>query len=307
MPKITIVGAGNVGAVTAHLLAMKKLGDVVLVDVLEGVAQGKALDIIEAGPIEGYGVSVIGTGSYEETKGSDIVIVTAAVPRKPGWTRKDFLDNNSKIVRNVVENIVKYSPGCILIIVSNPLDVMTYLACKTSGFSRERVIGMGCALDSSRFRHFIAQELHASNANVDAFVMGAHSDLMVPVVSHAYANGKPLTTLLDPGRVSTIVEKTRKAGPEIVALLKTGNAHYAPASAIAELVDAILSDSKKIIPCSVYVKGEYGTNGLCIGVPVHIGKKGAEAVVETTLTNEERNAFEKGVQETKEMIKLLEQ
>src|SRR5512142_351224 len=274
--KVSIVGSGNVGATAAHWMASKELADVVLIDIIEGVPQGKGLDLLEAMPIEKRDSFVLGTQDYADTANSDIVIITAGIPRKPGMSRDDLLNTNYKIMSDVVGKVVANSPNSILIVVSNPLDAMSQAAYKLSKFSRNRVIGMAGVLDSSRFRTFIAQELNVSVENVSAFVLGGHGDTMVPLPRYSTVAGVPITELLPAERVEAIVKRTANGGAEIVSLLKTGSAYYAPSAATAEMVDAVLKDKHKILPCACYLEGEYGIKGLYVGVPAQLGAKGVE-------------------------------
>ena len=299
--KISIIGAGHVGATTVHLIALKELGDIVLVDIVEGIPQGKALDMHESIPIEKVDVEIIGTNDYRETKNSDIVVITAGITRKPGMSRDDLLKTNTEIVKSVTEQVVKYSPNAILIIVSNPLDAMVYAASEISGFSKNKIIGMAGVLDSSRFRSFISREANVSVENVNAFVLGGHGDNMVPLVRYSNIAGVPLTEVLSKDKVEQIVERTRKAGGEIVSLLKTGSAYYAPASSIVEMVEAILKDKKKILPCAAYLNGEYGVKGLFIGVPVKLGKDGVEEIIEFKLDSKEKKQFQRTAEHVKEL------
>ncbi len=306
--KVTVVGAGNVGATAAQRLAEKQLCDVVLVDIVEGVPQGKALDLNEAAPIEKHDSHLTGANSYEETAGSDIVIITAGIPRKPGMSRDDLISTNAGIVKSVAKEVASRSPGAILIIVSNPLDAMCHVAFDASGFPKERVIGMAGVLDSARFRAFISMELDVSVENTHAFVLGGHGDTMVPLPRYSTVAGIPITELMAPDRIDALVERTRNGGAEIVGLLKTGSAYYAPASAAVEMAESILKDKKKILPCAVYLQGEYGQQGLFIGVPVKLGAKGVEDIIEITLTDEEKQALQKSadaVQELKDLLKTL--
>ncbi len=291
--KITIIGAGNVGATTAQRLAEKGLSEIVLLDVVEGMPQGKALDLMQAGPIYGSNCKVVGTNTYEETENSDVVIVTSGLPRKPGMSRDDLINVNSGIVKSVVEQAIQKSPDAILVVVSNPLDVMAYVAYKVSKFSRERVIGMAGVLDSSRMRTFIAMELNVSIENVHAFVLGGHGDTMVPMIKHATVAGIPVTELLSKDKLDAIIKRTREGGAEIVSLLKNGSAFYAPSASVVEMVDAIVKDKKKILPCTVLCKGEYGVNDTFLGVPVKLGKKGMEQIIEIKLNKEESDALGK--------------
>ena len=292
--KVTVVGSGNVGATVAMRVAEKELADVVLVDILEGVPAGKALDLAEAAPIEGHDSMITGvTNAYSLAKGSDIVIVTAGIPRKPGMSRDDLLTTNAGIMKAVVKEISTVAPNSILLIVSNPLDAMCHVALETSGFDKRRVIGMAGVLDSARFRAFIAMELNVSVENTHAFVLGAHGDTMVPLPRYSSVAGIPITELMSAERIEAIVERTRKGGGEIVSLLKTGSAYYAPASAVTEMAEAILKDKKKILPCVAYLQGEYGINNLFIGVPVKLGSSGVEEIIEIRLTAEENEALQR--------------
>ncbi|MBW1913912.1 MAG: malate dehydrogenase [Deltaproteobacteria bacterium] len=290
--KVTVVGAGNVGATAAMRLAEKELADVVLIDVLDGVPAGKALDLMEAAPVEKHDSKVTGvTGDYSAAKDSDIVIITAGIPRKPGMSRDDLLNTNMGIMKSVVTEIAKVAPNSILIIVSNPLDAMCHVALDASNFPKERVIGMAGVLDSARFRTFIAMELNVSVENVQAFVLGGHGDSMVPLPRYSSVAGIPLPDLMDADKIEDLVERTRNGGAEIVGLLKTGSAYYAPASSAVEMAEAILKDKKKILPCAACLKGEYGINDLFIGVPVKLGEKGVEDIIEIKLTEEEDNSL----------------
>jgi malate dehydrogenase len=304
-PKITVVGAGNVGASVAQYAVEKELGDVVLVDVIEGIPQGKALDLAQAGPIHGYDSRLVGANGYEETADSDIVVITAGLARKPGMTRDDLLFKNAEIVGSVVDHAVARSPHAILILVTNPLDAMVQLAWKRSGFPHQRVIGMAGVLDSARFRAFIAQELGVSVENVTAFVLGGHGDTMVPLPRYSTVAGIPVTELLPPDRIDALVKRTANGGAEIVALLKTGSAYYAPAAATVEMVEAILKDKKKILPCAAYLDGQYGVTGLYVGVPAKLGRGGVEQVIEITLTAAERAAFQQSAGAVKELVDKL--
>ena len=303
--KVTIVGGGNVGATAAHWIASKELADVVLIDIVEGMPQGKGLDLLEAMPIEKRDSYVIGTNDYADTANSDIVVITAGIPRKPGMSRDDLLNTNYKIMKDVVSKAVQHSPNCILIIVSNPLDAMAQAAYKMSGFPRERVIGMAGVLDSSRFRAFIADELKVSVENVTAFVLGGHGDTMVPLPRYSTVAGIPITELIAPTRLEQLVQRTRDGGAEIVRYLKTGSAYYAPSSAVAEMVEAILKDKKKILPCAAYLDGEYGIKGLYVGVPVKLGAKGIEQIIQIKLTPEEQSALNKSADAVKELVGVI--
>ena len=307
--KATVIGAGHVGATAAQRLAEKELCDVVLIDIIEGVPQGKALDLAEAAPIEKHDSRLIGANEYDASAGSDIVIITAGIPRKPGMSRDDLISTNAGIVKTVTRHVATLSPDSVLIIVSNPLDAMCHVAYETSGFPKERVLGMAGVLDSARFRSFIAAELNVSVENTHAFVLGGHGDTMVPLPRYSTVAGIPITELLSKDRIEALVERTRNGGAEIVGLLKTGSAYYAPASAAVEMAESILKDKKKILPCAAYLEGEYGINELFIGVPVKLGAKGAEQIVEITLTKEEKAALQKSaaaVQELKEVLKKLD-
>ncbi len=303
--KVTIVGSGNVGATAAHWIASKELADVVLIDIVEGVPQGKGLDLLEAMPIEKRDAHILGTQDYHDTANSDIVVITAGVPRKPGMSRDDLLNINHNIMKAVVGEAVKYSPNCILIIVSNPLDAMAQAAYKMSGFPRERVIGMAGVLDSSRFRTFIAEELKVSVENVTAVVLGGHGDTMVPVARYSTVAGIPITELLDAPTLERLIQRTRDGGAEIVKYLKTGSAYYAPSAAVTEMVEAILKDKKKILPCAAYLEGEYGIKGLYVGVPVKLGAKGIEQIIEIKLTPQEKTELEKSASAVKELVAVI--
>jgi len=303
--KVSIVGSGNVGATAAHWIASKELADVVLIDIVEGVPQGKGLDLLEAMPIEKKDSFVLGTQDYKDTANSDIVVITAGVPRKPGMSRDDLLNINYKIMQDVVSKVVQNSPNCILIIVSNPLDAMAQAAYKMSGFSRNRVIGMAGVLDSARFRAFIAMELKVSVENVTAFVLGGHGDTMVPLTRYSTVAGIPITELMHKATVERLVQRTRDGGAEIVKYLKTGSAYYAPSAAVAEMVEAILKDKKKILPCAAYLEGEYGLSGLFVGVPCKLGSRGIEQVIEIKLLPEEKSALAKSAEAVKELVAVI--
>jgi len=304
-PKITVVGAGNVGASVAQYTVERELGDVVLVDVIEGVPQGKSLDLAQAGPIHGYDSRLLGSNGYEETADSDIVVITAGLARKPGMTRDDLLFKNAEIVGGVVEQVVARSKQAILILVTNPLDVMVQLAWKKSGFPTARVIGMAGVLDSARFRTFIARELDVSVENVTAFVLGGHGDTMVPLPRYSTVAGIPITDLLPKDRIDALVQRTANGGAEIVNFLKTGSAYYAPAASTVEMVEAILKDKKKILPCAAYLDGQYGVKGLYVGVPVKLGRKGVEQIIEITLLPEEQAAFQKSAAAVRDLVDKL--
>jgi malate dehydrogenase len=303
--KVTIVGSGNVGATAAHWIAAKELGDVVMVDIVEGIPQGKGLDLLEAMPIEKRDARVVGTNDYAATANSDIVVITAGIPRKPGMSRDDLLNTNYKIMQDVVGKVVANSPNCILIVVSNPLDAMAQAAYKISKFSRNRVIGMAGVLDSARFRTFIAEELKVSVENVTAFVLGGHGDTMVPLVRYSTVAGIPITELMDKATIERLVQRTRDGGAEIVKYLKTGSAYYAPSAAVAEMVEAILKDKKKILPCAAYLEGEYGIKGLFVGVPCKLGERGLEQIIQIKLTAEEQAALQKSADAVTELVKVI--
>jgi len=303
--KITVVGAGNVGASAAQLLAYKELGDVVLVDVIEGIPQGKALDLAEAAPVNRYDAKMIGANSYEQTANSDVVVITAGIARKPGMSRDDLLNTNTAIVKSVTEQIVKFSPNSILIVVSNPLDAMTYVAYKASGFPKHRVIGMAGVLDSARMRCFLAEELNVSVENVNAFVLGGHGDTMVPLPRYSTCAGIPIPELLSKDRIDAIVQRTRDGGAEIVKLLKSGSAYYAPAASSVEMVEAILKDKKKVLPAAALLEGEYGINGLFVGVPVKLGSRGIEQIFEISLTADERAQLNKSAAAVQELVDII--
>ena len=303
--KITVVGAGNVGATAAQRLADKELGDVVLVDIIEGMPQGKALDLAEAAPVEGYDSRLIGTNGYKETANSDVVIITSGLARKPGMSRDDLLRTNAEIVGSVTAEIMKYSSNPILIIVSNPLDAMCHVAMKRSGLPKERLIGMAGVLDSARMRCFIAEALKVSVENVTAFVLGGHGDTMVPLPRYSTVAGIPLPDLLPKEKIDQIVTRTANGGAEIVSLLKTGSAYYAPSAAAVEMVEAILKDKKKILPCAAYLEGEYGINGLFVGVPVKVGRRGVEQIIQITLTPDESTALQRSAAAVRELTEKL--
>ncbi len=303
--KITVVGAGNVGATAAHWLVSKELGDVVLVDILEGMPQGKALDLAQAGPIEGYDSVLVGANDYKATANSDVVVITSGIARKPGMSRDDLLNTNAGIVGSVTEQIARTSPNAIIIVVSNPLDAMTQVAFKRSGFPKNRVIGMAGVLDSARMRCFLAEALNVSVENVTAFVLGGHGDTMVPLPRYSTCAGIPVTELLPKDQLEAIVKRTASGGAEIVNLLKTGSAYYAPSAAAVEMVEAIIKDKKKILPCAVYLEGEYGINGLFVGVPVKLGANGIEEIIQINLTTEERAALHKSAAAVQELVDIL--
>ncbi|MGO9274133.1 MAG: malate dehydrogenase [Terriglobia bacterium] len=303
--KVTVVGSGNVGSTLAHRLADKQLADVVMIDIIEGVPQGKALDLLEAGPVEGYDVKVRGTNDYADTANSDLVVITAGFPRKPGMSRDDLLKANYEVVKGTVEQVVKYSPDCFLIVVTNPLDAMAQTAYKVSGFSKNRVIGMAGVLDTARFRTFIAAALNVSVRDVQGFVLGGHGDTMVPVPRYTTVAGIPVAELMPQEQLDKIITRTRNGGAEIVNYLKTGSAYYAPSAAVVEMIDAIFNDRKKILPCAAYLEGEYGISGLFVGVPVKLGAKGIEQIIEIKLTSEEQAALEKSAGSVKELVGVI--
>lgn len=304
-PRVTVIGAGNVGATAAQRIGETGLAAVVLVDIVAGLPQGKALDLAQAAPVVGHDAQFIGTNDYAETAGSDVIVITSGLARQPGMTRDDLMAKNAGIVRSVVQQAVAHSPDAILIVVTNPLDAMCHVAMEASGFPRERVIGMAGVLDSARFRTFIAQELGVSVASTSAFVLGGHGDTMVPLPRYSTVGGVPITELLTPERIEQIVDRTRNGGAEIVTLLKTGSAYYAPAAATAQMVDAILSDRQMILPCAAYLEGEYGVHGLFVGVPVRLGRRGIEQVVEIELTEDERAAFDSSARAVRELVDRL--
>ena len=304
--KVTVVGAGHVGATTGLAIINKGLADVVLTDIVEGMPQGKALDMMEATPLIGNDAELVGTQNYVDTQGSDIVVITAGLARKPGMSRDDLIHTNAKIVGGVIDEIVKYSPDTILIIVTNPLDIMAYLAYKKSGFPRERVLGMAGVLDSTRFQSFIAMELGVSVNNTHAFVLGGHGDSMVPLPRYSTVAGVPITELMTEEQINRIVKRTRGGGGEIVKLLGTGSAYFAPAWAVTQMVEAILLDKKKIMPCATYLEGEYGVDGAMVGVPVVLGAGGMEKVFEITLTADEQAEFDNSVGEVRDLIAQLD-
>ncbi|MCP2605039.1 malate dehydrogenase [Candidatus Aminicenantes bacterium AH-873-B07] len=304
--KVSIIGAGHVGEVTAQRIVEKEIADIVLLDIIEGMPIGKGLDILESSPVMKFDTRIIGTNNYEDTANSDIVVITAGVPRKPGMSREELVGTNFGIVKKVTEQVVKYSPNCIIIMVTNPLDAMAYTAYKVSGFSKERVIGMAGILDTARFRTFIAMELDVSVENIQAFVLGGHGDTMVPLARYSTVAGIPITELIPKERLDAIIERTRKGGAEIVSYLKTGSAYYAPAAAITEMVEAILKDKKKILPCAAYLEGEYGISGIYFGVPVKLGFGGIKQIIEIKLTDEEEEALKKSAEAVRKVIDSLE-
>ncbi len=303
--KVTVIGAGNVGSTAAHLIALKGLGDVAMLDIAEGVAKGKALDIYHSSPIEGFNTRVTGTSDYADTAGSQVGVICAGSPRKPGMTREDLLRVNASIVSSVAEKFAKNSPEAVIIVVTNPLDAMAYVAMRASGFSWRKVVGMAGTLDSARLRAFIAMELEVSPGDVDAMVLGSHGDSMVPLMSRASVRGIPIARLLPQGKIRALVERTRNAGAEVLSLLKTGSAYYAPASSVVEMVEAVLQDQKRILPCSVYLQGEYGVEGCFLGVPVKLGSMGVDEILEVELSEEERRLLQASAQASRNLIESL--
>ena len=303
--KITVVGAGNVGATAALRILSEELGDLVLVDVVEGMPQGKALDLAETAPLLGYDAKVVGANGYDETAGSDVVVITAGLARKPGMSRDDLLSKNEAIMKSVVEQIAPRSPDAILVIVSNPLDAMCHVAKKVSGFPKERVVGMAGVLDTARFRAFVSMELNVSVEDVTALVLGGHGDTMVPLPQYCTVGGIPVQSLIAPDRLEAIVARTREAGGEIVALLKTGSAFYSPATSAIEMVKSIIKDKKRVLPCAAYLEGEYGYNGIYLGVPVLLGAGGVEKIFEIDLTDAEKTALDNSAAAVKELVEIL--
>ncbi|MCD5412343.1 malate dehydrogenase [Thermodesulfovibrionales bacterium] len=300
--KITIVGAGNVGATCAHWAVSKELGDIVLIDVAEGIPQGKALDLMEAAPIEGFDCQLTGTNDYTDTANSDLIIMTAGIARKPGMSRDDLLNTNAKIATEVAKNIAKYSPNACVICVSNPVDIITHITYKTTGFEPNRVMGMGGVLDSTRYRTFVALELGVSFEDISAFVLGGHGDDMVPLVRYTYAGGIPIEKLISREQIDAIVDRTRRGGAEIVGYLKTGSAYYAPAAAVIQMAEAVLKDKKRILPVSAYLQGEYGENDIFAGTPAIIGGNGMERIIEVDLTADEKVALDKSFQSVRKVM-----
>jgi len=303
--KVTVIGSGNVGATVAQRLADKQMADVILIDILQGMPQGKSLDMLQAGPIEGYDVRVMGTNDYADTAGSDVIVMTAGLPRKPGMSRDDLLKANYEVVKSTVGEAAKHSPKAIVIVVTNPLDVMAQTVLRVSGFPKNRVIGMAGVLDTARYRTFIAEALGVSVQNVQGFVLGGHGDTMVPVPRYTTVAGIPLTDLMAADKLNAIIERTRNGGAEIVSLLKTGSAFYAPSAAAVEMIDAIFHDRKKILPCAAYLEGEYGINGLFVGVPVKLGANGIEQIIEIKLTAEEQTALRKSADSVKQLAAVI--
>ena len=303
--KISVIGAGNVGATVANKVAEMEIGDVVMVDIIDGLPQGKGLDMFESAPIGGFDSAILGTTGYEETRDSDVVVVTSGVPRKPGMSREDLLETNKKIIDSVVGQVVANSPNAILIMVANPLDTMTYLALKRSGFPRNRVTGMAGILDTARFKAFISMELNVSIEDIQTVILGGHGDEMVPLPRYTTVSGIPILQLLSEETVDRLVERTRKGGGEIVSLLKTGSAFYAPGAAAAQMVEAILKDKKRVLPCCAYLEGEYGLSDICFGVPVKLGANGVEKIIELELTGEERKLVSTSAESVRESIAVL--
>jgi len=303
--KITVVGAGHVGEVTAFKIAEKELGDVVLLDIIEDMPIGKGLDIREGGPVGKYDSAIIGTNSYADTKDSDIVVITAGKPRTPGMSRDELVDSNVKIVKPVTEEIIKHSPNAMLLIVSNPLDAMAYTAFKVSGFPKNRVFGMAGILDTTRFRTFLAMEINVSVESIQALVLGGHGDTMVPIARYTTVSGIPVSHFIPQNRLDEIIDRTRKGGGEIVKYLKTGSAYYAPSLAVAEMVESIVKDKKKILPCAAYLEGEYGINGIYFGVPIKLGANGVEEIIEIDLIDEEKEMIKNSEAAVRTVIDLL--
>lgn len=306
--KISVIGAGFVGSTAAHWIASKELGDVVLLDIVEGIPQGKALDLLESGPIEGFDVNVVGTNDYADTVNSDVVVITSGAPRKPGMSREDLISVNANITRQCVENVAKHSPNAVIIMVNNPLDAMTYVAKQVSGFPKNRVFGQAGVLDSARYRTFIAMETGVSVEDIQAMLMGGHGDEMVPLPRFSTIAGVPVTEFIPPDRLEAIVTRARKGGGEIVNLLKTGSAYYAPSSATVQMVEAVLRDKKRVLPCAAYLEGEYGLNDMYFGVPVVIGAGGVERVIELPLNDDEKALVQKSadaVRSTLDVLKTL--
>jgi malate dehydrogenase len=305
--KITIVGAGNVGATCAHWAASKELGDIVLVDIpqVEGMPQGKALDLFESSPVEGFDSKITGTTSYEATRDSDVVIVTAGIARKPGMSRDDLINTNTGIVKSVADNIARYSPNAVMIVVSNPLDAMVYVAWKASGFPTKRIIGQAGVLDAARYRSFLAMEIGCSVEDVQALLLGGHGDDMVPLPRYTFAGGIPITQLVAPQRLEEIIKRARTGGAEIVGLLKTGSAYYAPAAATVQMAEAVIKDKKRILPCAVFCEKEYGVGGYFVGVPCILGSEGVERIIEVELDDNERKMFQSSVDHVKELVRSV--
>ncbi len=303
--KISIIGAGNIGATAAHWAASKELGDVVLVDIAEGMPQGKSLDLLQAGPVEGFDAAITGANDYAPTAGSDIIIITAGLPRKPGMSRDDLLATNAKIVHECASKAAAESPEAIIIVISNPLDAMCTVALRASGFPKQRVIGMAGILDTARYRAFLGQALNVSVEDIQALVLGGHGDAMVPLISYTTVSGIPITQLMEQDKIDAIVDRTRKGGGEIVALLKSGSAYYAPSASGIQMAEAILKDKKRILPCAAHLEGEYGLSGIFMGVPVLLGKDGIEKIIEVELTADEKAALEASAAGVKELVDKL--
>lgn len=305
--KVSVIGGGFTGATTAFLLAQKELGNVVLVDIapMENPTKGKALDMLEAGPVQGFDASITGTSNYEDTRDSDIVVITAGIARKPGMSRDDLVQTNQKVMKSVTQEIVKYSPNCTILVLTNPVDAMTYTVFKESGFPKNRVIGQSGVLDTARFRTFVAQELNLSVKDITGFVLGGHGDDMVPLVRYSYAGGIPLETLIPKDRLEAIVERTRKGGGEIVNLLGNGSAYYAPAASLVEMCEAILKDQRRVLPSIAYLEGEFGYEGIYLGVPTILGANGIEKVIELELTADEKAALDKSVESVRGVMEVL--
>jgi len=305
--KISVIGGGFTGATTAFLLAQKELGDVVLVDIpqMENPTKGKALDMLEAAPVQGFDANITGTSNYEDTKDSDVVVITAGIARKPGMSRDDLVQTNQKVMKSVTKEIVKHSPDCYILVLTNPVDAMTYTVFKESGFPKNRVIGQSGVLDTARFRTFVAKELNLSVKDITGFVLGGHGDDMVPLVRYSYAGGIPLEKLIPKERLDAIVERTRKGGGEIVNLLGNGSAYYAPAASLVEMVEAIVKDQRRVLPSIAYLEGEYGFNGIYLGVPTILGKEGIEKIIELDLTEEEKSSLQKSADSVREVMKVL--
>jgi malate dehydrogenase len=306
--KISVIGGGYTGATTAFILGQKELGDVVLVDIpqMENPTKGKALDMLEASPVQGFDANITGTSNYEDTAGSDVVVITAGIARKPGMSRDDLVNTNAKIMKSVTQEIVKYSPDSIIIVLTNPVDAMTYTVLKESGFPKNRVIGQSGILDSARFRTFVAQELNLSVKDITGFVLGGHGDDMVPLVRYSYAGGIPLEKLISKDRLDAIVERTRKGGGEIVSLLGNGSAYYAPAASLVEMVEAVLKDQRRVLPAIAYLEGEYGYEGICLGIPSILGGNGLEEIIELDLLKEEKAELDKSAESVRNVMKVLQ-
>ncbi len=303
--KITVVGSGNVGATVAQYASMRELGDIVITDIVEGIPQGKALDMMESSPVLGFDSNIVGTNEYDATADSDVIVITAGIARKPGMSRDDLMDTNVKVIRSVMKEIAPRSPNAKLVLVTNPSDVMAQVAFRESGFAPERIVGLGGVLDSARFRTFIAMELGVSVKDVTAFVLGGHGDDMVPLPRYSYVSGIPIETLLDQATIDKLVMRARQGGAEIVNFLKTGSAYYAPGASIVQMVESILKDQKRILPCSAYVTGQYGVTDLFLGVPVMLGKDGVEKIVEIELTAAERSALHKSADGVRSVLAKL--